>query len=168
MIKLVNLLNEINLKQAVAGGALAASSLLPFNINDPKVKNDIEYSNQDDKKDDDQNNSITLNKFLKALHYVESGGKEGAIIGDNGRALGPLQIHKIYWNDVKDKVGGRYQDVVDYDYSKKVVIAYFLKYAKEAFKNKDWEKLAKIHNGGPKGYTKKATEHYWQKVKAQL
>mgnify|MGYP003681423291 CR=1 FL=1 len=32
----------------------------------------------------------------------------------------------------------------------------------------DAEKVARIHNGGPKGYRKKATIKYWKKVLTEL
>lgn len=37
--------------------------------------------------------------FFRALHIVETSGKLGPTIGDQGRALGPLQIHKSYHAD---------------------------------------------------------------------
>ena len=45
---------------------------------------------------------------------------------------------------------------------------YMKRYAKDAWtdlKSFDAEKVARIHNGGPRGYKKKATEKYWTKVK---
>ncbi len=162
-MKLIDILKEINLKKASTMAGMVAGSVLPFDINQEPDKPQTTISF-----DKEENTNISLNQFLKALHQVESGGREGVIIGDNGKALGPLQIHRVYWNDVASKVGGRYEDVTNYNYSTKVVLAYFLKYAKDALKNKDWETLAKIHNGGPKGHKKKSTEKYWQKVKSHL
>jgi len=157
-------LNEINLKKAAAAVGMAAGSMLPFdsNKNTQQVQTPISF----DKKE--KESQADLETFLKAIHQVESGGKLGAIVGDDGRALGPFQIHKRYWADVAPQIGGRYQDVTDYNYARKVMIAYFLKYAKDALQNKDWEKLAKIHNGGPKGHKKTSTEKYWTKVKSHL
>lgn len=34
--------------------------------------------------------------------------------------------------------------------------------------NKTVQEIARIHNGGPTGHTKKATLEYWDKVKAYL
>jgi hypothetical protein len=160
-----NSLQEINFKRTAAALGMAAGSMLPLDIN---KNTEVPQSNVALKKDKEETSNISLNDFLKALHQVETGGQTGSIIGDNGRALGPFQIHKIYWSEVAPQIGGRYQDVSNLDYAKKVVIAYFLKYAKDALKNKDWETLAKIHNGGPRGAKKKSTEKYWQKVKAHL
>ena len=59
--------------------------------------------------------------YWKALHYVESGGRLGAIKGDGGAALGPLQIHRSYHQD--SGVPGRYQQVSNWDYARKVATA---------------------------------------------
>jgi len=109
-----------------------------------------------------------LNNFLNALHQVESSGRTGHIVGDKGKALGPFQIHKSYWQDVKNIVGGNYEDVEDLKYAKKVVLAYLNKYGRKAFQQGDWETLARIHNGGPNGANNSNTNGYWQKVKHHL
>lgn len=109
--------------------------------------------------------------FFRALHQVETSGRLGAIKGDNGRALGPFQIHKVYWQDAIsfDKtIGGKYEDCADYNYSLKVVKAYLNRYAKAAVNSGDVERLAKIHNGGPIGDKKSATRGYWAKVEKVL
>jgi len=106
-------------------------------------------------------------KFVRALHMVESGGRVGKIMGDNGRALGPLQIHKEYWKDAVafDKsIGGNYSDCADLNYSIKIVNAYLNRYAKTAIANKDYKTLARIHNGGLSGNNKNSTIEYWNKV----
>lgn len=107
------------------------------------------------------------NKFVHALHMVESGGRVGKIVGDNGRALGPLQIHKEYWKDAiayDNTIGGSYSDCTKLDYSIKIVTAYLNRYAQNAILSKDYKKLARIHNGGVKGNNKEATIEYWNKV----
>ena len=45
------------------------------------------------------NKSYSNDELVKAIHKVESGGRVGKILGDNGRALGPLQIHYANWKD---------------------------------------------------------------------
>lgn len=100
--------------------------------------------------------------FWRALHVVETGGRYGAIIGDNGRALGPLQIHRVYWQDAK--VSGEYEDCADLNYSIKVASAYLKRYAPAAWDAGDVETLARVHNGGPKGASKPATIPYAKKV----
>ena len=102
--------------------------------------------------------------FFRALHIVETSGRTGPIIGDGGKALGPLQIHRAYHAD--SRVYGDYSRCSDLDYSKRVVAAYLQRYAPEAWAAGDVETLARIHNGGPKGATKPATKSYAIKVKA--
>ena len=100
--------------------------------------------------------------FFRALHVVETGGRRGAILGDNGKALGPLQIHRAYWQD--SRIGGRYEDCADLNYSKRVVAAYLQRYAPAAWQAGDVTTLARIHNGGPRGDKKQATVNYAAKV----
>ena len=102
--------------------------------------------------------------FWRALHIVETSGKLGPTLGDQGRALGPLQIHKSYHAD--SRVAGDYSRCADLDYSKRVVTAYLKRYAPQAWAAGNVEVLARIHNGGPKGATKPATKGYAIKVKA--
>jgi len=100
--------------------------------------------------------------FFAALHQVETGGALGAIKGDNGKALGPLQIHRAYHAD--SRVAGDYSRCADLEYSKKVVTAYMQRYAPAAWDAGDVATLARIHNGGPRGHLKPATLKYSQKV----
>jgi hypothetical protein len=102
--------------------------------------------------------------FWRALHLVETSGRTGPILGDNGKALGPLQIHKSYHAD--SRVAGDYSRVADLDYSKRVATAYLKRYAPAAWKAGDVETLARVHNGGPRGHLKPATKGYGVRVKA--
>ena len=100
--------------------------------------------------------------FFRALHIVETGGKRGAILGDNGKALGPLQIHRAYHID--SRVAGDYSRCADLDYSKRVVSSYLQRYAPAAWAAGDVFTLARIHNGGLRGDKKPATLGYAAKV----
>lgn len=100
--------------------------------------------------------------FFRALHIVETSGRTGPILGDNGRALGPLQIHRGYHAD--SRVSGDYARCADLDYSKRVVSAYLQRYAPAAWAAGDVSILARIHNGGPRGDKKSATLGYAAKV----
>lgn len=104
--------------------------------------------------------------FFRALHIVETSGKLGPTIGDNGKALGPLQIHRAYHAD--SRVAGDYSRCADLDYSKRVVTAYLKRYAPQAWAAGDVETLARIHNGGVRGATKPATKGYGVRVKALM
>ena len=107
-------------------------------------------------------NAAPTPAFFAALHQVETGSALGAIKGDNGRSLGPLQIMRSYHAD--SRVGGDYARCSDLEYSKKVVTAYLKRYAPAAWDAGDVATLARIHNGGPKGNIKPATKPYAAKV----
>ena len=102
--------------------------------------------------------------FWRALHIVETSGRHGPIVGDGGKALGPLQIHRAYHAD--SRVAGDYSRVADLDYSKRVATAYLKRHAPEAWAKGDVETLARVHNGGPRGHLKAATKSYGVRVKA--
>jgi hypothetical protein len=53
--------------------------------------------------------------FWRALHQVETSGRHGAILGDNGKSLGPLQISRAYHAD--SRVAGSYEQVTDLAYA---------------------------------------------------
>lgn len=105
-------------------------------------------------------------RFIHAIHKVESGGKEGFILGDKGQALGPLQIHYTYWLDAG--IVGHYQNCTNLTYSVKVMTAYLSRYVPWAIRSNNFEVLVRVHNGGPKGYLKPATFPYWERVKKFL
>lgn len=111
-----------------------------------------------------------LRPFLDALAVVESNGKDSAV-GDNGNALGRYQIWEIYWHDAVEycpELGGRYKDVTSKEYAERVVVAYLMRYGRKFIADNDLQSLARIHNGGPKGYKAKATLKYWKKVERAL
>jgi len=47
-------------------------------------------------------------------------------------------------------------------------MAYLHRYGKKALADKNYAKLSRIHNGGPRGHTKRATLKYWRKVEKAL
>lgn len=108
-----------------------------------------------------------VDSLLVAIATIESGNDSNAV-GDGGKAIGAYQIHKVYWQDAVEfdkTLGGSYQDCYDPDYARRVVLAYLKRYAPAGATQ---ETLARIHNGGPRGYLKKATLKYWAKVQKEL
>ena len=110
-----------------------------------------------------------VRRILDTLQAVETGGEldPDAAIGDGGKALGAYQIWRVYWVDACEydptlRARG-YQAVTDREYAERVVIAYLSRYAR------DWsiDTIARIHNGGPAGATKrrKATDGYAAKAR---
>ncbi len=112
----------------------------------------------------DMKDTTKLTGLINAIHMVETGGKLGPIRGDNGAALGPLQIHRGCWQDAN--IGGKYSQCADLEYSKRVFRAYMKRYAteKRLGRTPTPEDMARIWNGGPNGFKKSATIKYWKKV----
>lgn len=111
-----------------------------------------------------------IRPLLDAISKVESNDNDDAV-GDNGKALGRFQIWQIYHQDALEKcpdIGGEYKDVKSKIYAERVFVAYMIRYAKKALEDKDYQKIARIHNGGPRGHRKDATIKYWNKVNNHL
>ena len=109
--------------------------------------------------------------LLPLIAQIESNNNNNAV-GDDGKAIGIYQIHKIYVDDVNRILGEEvftYEDRKDIQRSRLIVAIYLNHYGKQYYyKHNKWptmDILARIHNGGPKGYTKAATLHYWTKIK---
>ena len=111
-------------------------------------------------------------QFVKAIKQTESGNRHGYIVGDSGKAIGELQIHRSAWKDaVKfDKsIGGSYTNCFDYKYSVKILNAYALKYERKAVINNDFDVIAHLWNQGPNWRKNpKASHGYVLKVRSYL
>jgi len=108
---------------------------------------------------------VSLDILIAALIAVESNGRDTAI-GDDGRAIGPLQIHKSVVQDVNRLIGASYQwnRMTNRAEAISVCKAYLTHYGK----GKSTEAQARIWNGGPTGDLKSATLLYWVKVQKQM
>lgn len=110
-------------------------------------------------------------ELLDAIRWVESSHRDHVPDGDNGRAIGPYQIHYVYWLDASSfdpELGSDYQRCRQRDYAERVIDAYMRRYIPSAWRDGHGETIARVHNGGPKGYQKAATDHYWQRVRQRL
>lgn len=114
-------------------------------------------------------------KLMDAMKLVESGaGDQSDAVGDGGKAIGPLQIWKVYFQDAiefnEDLQKYKYEDVKDYKVAKLIVKAYMKRYAtkKRIGRKPTDEDMARIHNKGPNGYKKQSSLAYWKKVKKSL
>jgi hypothetical protein len=111
-----------------------------------------------------------LRPLLDAMSAVESNSRDDAT-GDDGKAIGRLQLWRVYWADATGhapQIGGTYGDCRTREYAERVVVAYWHRYARTALDSADLETLARVHNGGPKGAKRKATLGYWRKVQKIL
>lgn len=112
-------------------------------------------------------------QVLDAIRWVESRDRPDAEVpdGDDGLAIGPYQIHEVYWRDAAafdPDLGGTYQDCRRRGYAERVVDAYMRRHAPEAWAAGDGQRIARVHNGGPRGHEKIATVGYWRRVRSRL
>jgi hypothetical protein len=114
----------------------------------------------------------SFDKFVAAVHQVETTGKTGVILGDSRRSLGPLQISQAAWLDAltfDPSIGGKYSDCKNLAYSIKVLRAYLTRHDPGAVKRADWEACARLWNSGPTWYLKTSlTNRYWSQVRSHL
>lgn len=110
-------------------------------------------------------------EILDAIRMVESGDRDDVRDGDGGLAIGPYQIHRVYWQDALEAepgLGGRYEDCRRRAYAEKVIAAYMRRHAADAWRSRDAQTIARVHNGGPTGPAKAATLTYWKRVREAL
>lgn len=110
-------------------------------------------------------------RLIHALKMAESGCKSDAI-GDNGKAVGILQLHKVYVDDANRIVGYNkysYNDRHDVRKSEeitRIVLAHYGDiYECKAGKPCTDEVLARIHNLGYSNWDSELGVIYWNKVK---
>ena len=103
-----------------------------------------------------------LDKLITKIYVVESGGRLNPPDGDGGRAVGALQLHKCVIDDVNFYYGQNftYTDRHDLNKAKQIAKLYIAMWM-----HKQREEIAaRIFNGGPRGWQKKSTDKYWQKI----
>jgi hypothetical protein len=109
---------------------------------------------------------MNLTNLISALIMVESSNNDLAI-GDQGRAIGCLQIHRAVVLDVNRFTGSHYrwESMTNRVQARAVCEAYLTHYGK----GKTTEEQARIWNAGPQGHKKKTvTQAYWLKVQRNL
>ena len=113
-------------------------------------------------------------RLLHALKMAESGCKSDAI-GDNGKAVGILQLHKVYVDDANRIAGCKQYNYNDrYDVRKseemtRIVLTHYGKhYERKTGKRCTDEILARIHNRGYSQWNDKLGERYWKRVQKFL
>lgn len=112
--------------------------------------------------------------FVDAVAKVESGNRPLAPYWDvNATRLGYFSISRDVWKDAtqfdKSLANGTWEQCQkDKAYGAKVMLAYLRRYCPAAVKANDYQTMARVWNGGPKGATKQATVKYWTKVKKEM
>jgi hypothetical protein len=100
-----------------------------------------------------------------AIEHVESGGDASAV-GDEGRAVGCLQIHKILVDDANRILGRKefsYADRSNRERSYKIYEVIVGQWS-----DASRETIARRWNGGPSGEKKSQTKSYWARVARAL
>ena len=116
-----------------------------------------------------------LERLFSAIRLVESvGGRRP--VGDRGRSLGEYHITRRYWDEAA-AFGGSDWDydtrVWSGDHCRQVMRWYWQRWCPDALaavesgrlREGDLETLARIHNGGPRGAARSATDRYWRRVR---
>ena len=118
---------------------------------------------------------IPPDRLLDAIEWVESGGRgKETPDGDMGRSVGPYQIQLDYLADANAWLGTDFthQEMRDPAKARFVVCGYLDRYGQHYERSvgrvATLEVLARIHNGGPNGWQKKATVNYWKRVEARM
>lgn len=120
--------------------------------------------------------AATFEQFCAALAAVESSNNARAF-NEKENAIGIYQIRPAYFHDAQDfdksLVKYKHDDCYNRTVAKLVIAAYFKRYTPKAFKNKDFEILAKLHNGGCQWMNKNAKtqgklSEYWLKVSSKI
>ena len=113
-------------------------------------------------------------RLVSALIQVESSGRDHAV-GDNGRAVGCLQIHPILVEDVNGILARRgsstrftLADRLNRQKSIAMLEVYLSHYGQRLGLKATEQDLARIWNGGPAGWRKSSTIRYWRKVSSHL
>ena len=108
-------------------------------------------------------------RLLNAIEQVESHGNAAAI-GDQGRALGSMQIWQCVVIDANRIAGVSYShaDALNRTKARQIASIYLNYYGKRIGHAPTEQDYARIWNGGPSGHKKIATLGYWIKVKKEL
>ena len=116
-------------------------------------------------------NATPSNKLIYAICKVESNNGM-YVVGDNGKAIGCLQIWKSVVDDVNkySKVKYTYADRYDKVKSYEMFKLYIGHYATEKRLGRKPTNvdIARISIGGPNGFMKTSTIKYWNKVKKYI
>lgn len=110
-------------------------------------------------------------RLLHALKMAESGCKSDAI-GDSGKAVGILQLRKVYVDDANRILGrtaysyaDRYSVQKSEEMARTVLTHYGKHYERKTGLRCTDEVLARIHNRGFSQWHDKLGERYWNRVK---
>ena len=110
-----------------------------------------------------------LRPLFEAIREVETGGEKNpsTAVGDHGCSVGPYQIGRLYHQDAWRTRRG-YARVREREYAERTMVGYWRRYDPQALEGGDFEKLARLHNGGCNLWKSKAAGRYWAKVQVVM
>lgn len=103
-----------------------------------------------------------LDELIEKIWFVESTNRLNPPDGDGGNAVGPLQIHQCVLRDVNERYGTNFvrKDLRKLE-TARIVARLYISMWMEGHKE---EIAARIFNGGPRGWRKKSTDTYWERI----
>ena len=113
---------------------------------------------------EEQHNKPTLGDYFYAIAELESSHDPHA--QHEGDEIGMHGITLSFWKDAIEfsNLRGTHQDCINPSYSEAIMIAYYRRYASNAWFKQDWYTLARIHHGGWNGINRPHTKQYAEKV----
>ncbi len=106
-----------------------------------------------------------LNRLFRAIRRGEKKLADYDLHGTS-RGIGPYAIREEQWRD--SGLPGSWQDCVRPSYARRVLIAYWTRHCPKALENRNFEVLARVHCGGPRGYMDRNAGNYWSHVRHEL
>jgi hypothetical protein len=106
-------------------------------------------------------NADFADSIVEKLWLLESNGKLNPAAGDNGEAIGPLQLHPGVLLDINKYYGTNFilADRRDLNKSKQIAAMYIAMW----LELNSEEIAVRIFNGGPRGWRSKNTDEYYKK-----
>jgi len=161
------------IKKGIATGLIGLSSLMhPIDkqAKSNKVDDKPQISQTKKKKMETVEQKVEkLIPFLKKIESNNNPNAKGDYLNGKPRSLGILQIRKGVIDDVNQHYNTNYKhkDAFDIKKAEDICKKYISLYTKN-IKDPSYEILARIWNGGPKGYTRNITNEYWDKVSNEI
>jgi hypothetical protein len=116
---------------------------------------------------EEQDPYASYRPFLNALRAREE--IPGQPWGDDNTSYGPYQISLAYFVDANIASPSLWPlSLADPHLSEQTMFAYWARYCPQALLEHNYEVLARVHNGGPRGAQKASTLRYWEWVQAYM
>ena len=114
--------------------------------------------------EEEQHNKPTIGDYFYAIAELESNHDPYA--EHEGDEIGMYGITFNFWFDGVQfgRLMGIHEDCIDPAYSEAVMIAYYRRYANNAWLSQDWHTLARVHHGGWNGVNRPHTKQYADNV----